>query len=185
MPKEDIIGGLSLAIQKGESLQQAMLTFFNAGYKREEIEEAAKELQTLPNYPIPTQRPQTQPTFSLNPLPKPKKLPQTQVVKPLPLKKLKPFTPTPKEIQPIPGKLLKPVSPTQSFQTPPRPIQKSFQSLKQPLSTSLVSDYGKSKSTPRFIMIITLSILLVILILVLAGVFLFRNTLIGFFSNLF
>lgn len=45
MVREDILGGLRTALQRGESLKQAMLTFFNAGYTREEIEEAAKALE--------------------------------------------------------------------------------------------------------------------------------------------
>lgn len=46
MVREDILGGLGAALQRGESLKQAMLTFFNAGYKKEEIEEAARALET-------------------------------------------------------------------------------------------------------------------------------------------
>ncbi len=46
MVREDILGGLRAALQRGESLRQAMLTFFNAGYIKEEIEEAAREFET-------------------------------------------------------------------------------------------------------------------------------------------
>ncbi len=46
MVREDILGGLKTALQRGESLKQAMLTFFNAGYTKEEIEEAARALET-------------------------------------------------------------------------------------------------------------------------------------------
>ena len=42
---EEIFGGLRSATNRGETLEQAMLTFYNAGYKREEIEEAAKAFQ--------------------------------------------------------------------------------------------------------------------------------------------
>ncbi len=45
MVNEEILGGLKLALSKGESLKQAMMSFYNAGYKKEEIEEAAKALQ--------------------------------------------------------------------------------------------------------------------------------------------
>ena len=168
-----------------------MLTLFNAGYKRGEIEEAAKALQTSPSYPIPIQKPQTQPLLSLNPLSNPKKLPQTPVVKSLSLKKPKPFTPIqPKQIQPIPQKPLQPVPQTQPPQTPQPIPQKPFQSLKRPLpvqkTTPLVSSYyEKSKKSPRSIMIVALSILLSTLILFLVGVFLFRNVLIGFFNSFF
>ncbi|MAG78813.1 hypothetical protein CMI40_00355 [Candidatus Pacearchaeota archaeon] len=43
--KEDILEGLKSATSKGESLEQAMQSFYNAGYKKEEIEEAARDLQ--------------------------------------------------------------------------------------------------------------------------------------------
>ena len=42
MTKEDIIGGLKNALERGETLERAKSTFINAGYKEEEVEEAAK-----------------------------------------------------------------------------------------------------------------------------------------------
>lgn len=45
MVNQEILGGLKLAIKRGVSLQKAMTTFYNAGYKKEEIEEAARALQ--------------------------------------------------------------------------------------------------------------------------------------------
>ena len=42
---EDIIGGLKSALTRGYSLEEAMFSFFNAGYKKEDIEEAARTLQ--------------------------------------------------------------------------------------------------------------------------------------------
>jgi len=41
---EEIFWGLQTAVDKGETLQQAMMSFYNAGYKKEDIEEAAKAL---------------------------------------------------------------------------------------------------------------------------------------------
>jgi hypothetical protein len=46
MLNPDILGGLKSAITRGYSLEEAMLSFLNAGYKREEIEEAAQSFQT-------------------------------------------------------------------------------------------------------------------------------------------
>ncbi|MFH1801228.1 MAG: hypothetical protein ABH804_00095 [archaeon] len=43
MVREDILGGLRTAVSKGETLRQAMITFFNAGYKKEDIESSAKK----------------------------------------------------------------------------------------------------------------------------------------------
>ncbi|MEK6882326.1 MAG: hypothetical protein AABY22_22090 [Nanoarchaeota archaeon] len=45
MTKEDIIGGLRNAISQGATLKEAMQSFYNAGYEKEDIIEAARELQ--------------------------------------------------------------------------------------------------------------------------------------------
>jgi len=45
MVNQEILGGLKSSLKRGESLQKAMTTFYNAGYKKEEIEEAARVLQ--------------------------------------------------------------------------------------------------------------------------------------------
>ncbi len=45
MVREDILEGLRSAVSRGEPLKQAMITFYNAGYKREEIQEAAQAMQ--------------------------------------------------------------------------------------------------------------------------------------------
>jgi len=42
MVNEEIVGGLMSALSRGEPLQKAMMTFYNSGYKKEEIEDAAK-----------------------------------------------------------------------------------------------------------------------------------------------
>tara|TARA_Y100000310_G_scaffold305866_1_gene346504 strand:- start:2973 stop:3368 length:396 start_codon:yes stop_codon:yes gene_type:complete len=41
----DLLEGLKVAISKGETLQQAMQSFYNAGYNKRDIEESAKALQ--------------------------------------------------------------------------------------------------------------------------------------------
>ena len=46
MAREDILGGLSSALARGQSLKQAMMSFYNAGYVKEEIEEAARALSS-------------------------------------------------------------------------------------------------------------------------------------------
>lgn len=44
MINEEIIGGLVSALSRGQSLESAMMTFYNAGYNKEEIEDSAKEV---------------------------------------------------------------------------------------------------------------------------------------------
>ena len=55
MVKEEILEGLKYALAKGEPLAQAMMSFYNAGYLKKDIEEAARVLQA----------PQLQPTQQL------------------------------------------------------------------------------------------------------------------------
>ncbi len=45
MVKEDILGGLKSAISRGFSLREAMMSFYNAGYARNDIEDAARTVQ--------------------------------------------------------------------------------------------------------------------------------------------
>jgi len=90
MPKEDILEGLKLSVQQGHSLQEAMQSFYNAGYAKEDIENAARELISLQNQenyqPQPTQqksenkKPQKKETAeknSLNEKPKEKEIHET------------------------------------------------------------------------------------------------------------
>ena len=52
MVREDILSGLKSAVSKGETLKQAMMSFYNAGYKKAEIEEAAKAVQNPTLVPL-------------------------------------------------------------------------------------------------------------------------------------
>ena len=42
MVNQEILGGLRAAVEKGESLQKAMMTFYNSGYPKKEVEQAAR-----------------------------------------------------------------------------------------------------------------------------------------------
>lgn len=67
MVNSEILSGLKYALSKGESLQRAMNSFLNSGYSREEVEEAARQIQipqapATPTYTQPFPQPtQTQP----------------------------------------------------------------------------------------------------------------------------
>ena len=45
MVRDDIFSGLKQALLNGEPLKKAMMSFYRAGYHKEEIEEAAREIQ--------------------------------------------------------------------------------------------------------------------------------------------
>lgn len=76
MINEEIVGGLKNALERGDSLKSAMISFYNAGYDKKEIEESAA---TLLNYPI------TKPGFK-TPTPEVKKV-ETKV-EPIPAPKI-------------------------------------------------------------------------------------------------
>ena len=46
MVREDLVGGLRSAMEHGESLQQAMQAFYNTGYNKQDIQEAARYLSS-------------------------------------------------------------------------------------------------------------------------------------------
>ncbi len=79
---EEILGGLKSALERGESMKKAMMTFFNSGYKKEEIEEAARALseskpvvETKPQVPVMPEKKQV-PSPKTSPETPPKQTPQ-------------------------------------------------------------------------------------------------------------
>ena len=58
MVKEEIVEGLRLAVSKREPLEKAMASFYNAGYSKEDIEEAARILQAQQFQQSPYSSPQ-------------------------------------------------------------------------------------------------------------------------------
>jgi hypothetical protein len=42
-----LLGGLESALARGQSLQKSMISFYNAGYKKEDIENAARKFQEI------------------------------------------------------------------------------------------------------------------------------------------
>jgi hypothetical protein len=215
MAKEDIVGGLALAVQKGESLGQAMRTFLNSGYKSEEIQDAARMLQALPESPETVQSPITKKPSIFDFL---KNLFKSQSKQAIPQNKpLIPVAETTKKLMPNQNKM--PISSVQQ-QIIPQKIEPNSvplsQHLGEPQSKSeipqtkiqeapkveqqvvpqqapqqkiqeapLESKYEVPKKGPKSIVIIILSIFLFLLVLSLLGVFLFKDSLIGLFNNLF
>src|SRR3989344_5967543 len=123
MAKDDILGGLQVALERGASLEGAMRSFYNAGYKKEEIEEAAKVLMTRAQ---------------------------------------------PQQFQ----------SSEDMQKTHP---QKKYQQFKSRKSVQKVSDYEKPSGV-RTIAIAVLVTLLLILLGALAGIFIFKEEIIGLFG---
>lgn len=67
MIRADIFGGLKLALTKGETLKQAMISFYNAGYNKAEIEEAAKAVKQGFQTVMPQQPEKVAPTPKTSP----------------------------------------------------------------------------------------------------------------------
>lgn len=105
--REDIFEGIKLAVSRGESLQSAMQSFYNSGYKKEEIEEAARALQ-MQQLGQPIQQTSPAPTTNQQPVSqqenkptsvpeKPKGKIQQMVEKIIPFGKTSPGQPAVKE----------------------------------------------------------------------------------------
>ena len=53
--QQDLLGGIASGVSRGQSLKEAMISLYNAGYEKEEIENAAKaylELVNEKNQPV-------------------------------------------------------------------------------------------------------------------------------------
>ncbi|MEM4271603.1 MAG: hypothetical protein QXD13_00725 [Candidatus Pacearchaeota archaeon] len=66
--REDILGGLKIALEKGESIQEAAQSFINAGYSQHDVQEAVNALGKVP---MPSE--QVQPV---------QKFPSAQIIQP-------------------------------------------------------------------------------------------------------
>jgi len=158
MVNEEILGGLRLAISKGESLKKAMMTFFNAGYKREEIEEAARALQTQK---IEKEIPQEKP------MPSAKSQFKKPIIKRKPVQKISAYGEPPE---------IKKTFPAEKKEIPQeKPIQKK--------PSKEISSYEKGASPKGKIIIILLIFSLLFLVGTLIAVFLFKQEIIDFFNK--
>ena len=137
--KKEIVEGLKMALIKGESLQQAMQSFYNAGYSKEEIESAARELQSS----------------GLEMSQKPQDFQQQDKKKPIAFSQKTGAIPS---------------------QTPQN--NKSMQK---------VSNYEdeETRKNPRATLIITISILLVLILAALTGIYFFRQEIVNYLTSLF
>lgn len=161
MVNKEILEGLRNAMTRGNTLYQAMMSFYNAGYSKQEIEEAAKEIHSSPSV-------STQPQKAVS------KQPQKTIQKP---QATKPSTPLP---SPSVSTQPKPVLKQQQ-----KPIQKQEEIAPKEKNNQLVSKYeGKPKENNKLTTIILITTI-ILFILVLFGIIIFFNEIIDFFKNLF
>ena len=156
MVNEAILGALKSALSRGEPLKKAMMTVYNAGYKKEEISEAARVVNesSLTNPISQTQQPQKKQSLK----------PSTQILTPKSKQSKQPAKQS-----------------TQSPQQSSKQTQEKLPTLKTPQK---VSGYGHSKPKGKA-KIVVLGFLLLFLIGALATVFLFKEELLTFFNSLF
>ena len=162
MVKEEIVEGLKVAMSKGDSLNKAMMSFFNSGYLKSDIEEAARQLQA----------------------------PQVNHDLPISASSSKLYSPQPvadsreseEDISEGASQVAKPQS---SNPTPLVQAAQKFPPIQQiPQTTQKVSSYpGKPKGVSGRLVFV-LSIILVILVGLLIGIFLFRDKITTFFSGI-
>ena len=157
MVKEDIIAGLKSAVSRGESLENAMMSFFNSGYLRQDIEEAAISMRApqLPSQTTIIPQQETKTSF----VPIPPKIISTAKIQQTPVQE--------KTSEPIQQK----VSPETTKQEP-KVVQK-------------VSDYFKKSSKMNSALIFSLVFFLLILIGSLVATFIFKEQASAFLNKIF
>ncbi len=159
---EEILGGLRLALSRGESLRQAMMSFYNAGYKKEEIEEAAKVAQNA-NIQPQVQKPSPKQVTEKAPTGKVKKSAQ----------KVSSYG-EPEPQQPIDLA----IEQLQKLKTSP-----GQPSAQAPIISQKVSGYGKKPKPAGKLIISLLIFFLLFLVGALIAVFFFKDELINFFGG--
>jgi hypothetical protein len=180
MVNYDIVGGLRSALERGEPLKKAMMSLYNSGYKKEEIEEAARNLNATPVMGIA--QPKTPLTINA---PVEKTTPAAEAKKiiyeePKPIKtaKQKPVAAeeTPKiKKEGFFSNLFKPQE--------PKPVPTKYPRLQEAPVVQRVSSYEKPPKDDKAV-ITMLTIILIFLLSVLVTIFIFKNELINFFSNM-
>jgi hypothetical protein len=170
MVRQDILEGLRQSLLRGESLGKAMHTFFNAGYKKEDIEEAARTLQLQPQSTTPKNKPQ-EPFKKIEKLGKKEK----------PIQKVSDYNNSSKKIKKeinsktdeLKDKKLM-IGQKQKF---PEQVDKK--------NTQKISEYSNTPKNNKIYLIILLIIFLIFLFGFLTSVFFFKDEVTQFINNLF
>ncbi len=197
MVNQEIFGGLISALSRGESLQKAMISLYNAGYSKKEIQESAMLLKSQTPEQIMQKSVQDKKQKSLKETQK-KKIEEKQKT----IKLTENLSPEKKPRHFQPGRHSQPVS-KYGKEAPPEfkavidqaiknlrdlksPIQvvKPDADFKPPIIIQRVSDYnGQRPKKASKTVVIILFVLLVILLGSLVALFIFRNQLIEIFNN--
>jgi hypothetical protein len=193
MVNKDILGGLESAMARGESIQKAKLSFQNAGYKNEEIEEAARALSQSPDILArPVQRKQPMKKMKERSAREPKDRKVHEEERRMSEQQEEEKRQQILEMQTAQRQQILRQQQLQQRQAEMQArlqqqaqSQQRQQQLQQPQRTQQgqVSHYDTYDKGERIITII-LIVLLLLLIGILASIFIFKEQLIGFFSDL-
>jgi len=188
MSVEEISEGLKLAISKGESLKQAMETFYSAGYSRVEVQQASASFS-----PQAQQNQQHQLTQPVNPITSPLK---SSTIRPMQKPKAS-VSETQQDKKglhslDLPQSQQQTVQPDQILQASDVQVQSQVKtSTPAPMTNNsqIVSNYGDSqkvetRKNPRDFLIIAISVLLFVFGGIILGIVLFRENIINFINNL-
>lgn len=163
MIKPELVEGIRHAISKGESLKQAMMSFYRAGYKKEDVEDSAREYQRLYYFQQmqnPQQTNQSSQQFGqTTQTNKTSNQPQTQQ----PLSSLPSQSPMQNSIQQAP-----------QYQQMPQ---------QNPQQVSNYNSMQKPKRSFGKIMIILLVLFLIILLVGVGLLFFFKESIINYLAN--
>lgn len=182
MAREDIIGGLKSALIRGYSLKDAMISFYNAGYKKEDIEDAARKIQyQLTEDPGLKDLILQNNSQALNP--KGVSLPKRQRI----TRNSSRNSPNPGLLERTSSALISNKNSGHDKSDSNKTADKAFRSL----STYNQKEGGRSANVSAYkpgtgmkVITIVLIILLVLLLGLMAAIFIFKNQIIGFFNNL-
>lgn len=178
---KDIIAGIKSALSRGYSIDEAMLSFLNAGYKREEVEEAAHSLQGLVlSQASPDLKPEIiWPGEKEAPVSKPDMSPKKTVPE-TPQNKSAAQKPVQSTVAEAPLPNIKPISKPE--------IKERIVPIAVPVQTSAsinrVSAYNSYSKKIKVITTILIA-LLILLLGILGIMYAFRSQIISFFNSLF
>ena len=189
MEREDIIGGIKIALSKGQKLEDIMQSFYNSGYKKEDIEQAVNELFSETSQSIKLQLPQNSPQVKIQiPQPAQQKMissTSAQVIQSFPQQK--PIAQAPQTTQAQQTFQQTQQSQQTKKDTDSLPtleeIQSRYKSFSPPpLTKQVVSSYKQKNKTDAVTIILIIA--LVLLLGILASVFIFRKQIVEFLNAL-
>lgn len=170
MVKEEILEGLRLSVMKGEPLRKAMMSFYNAGYTKKDIEEAALALNAMPVQQRTPQQTPAQPIITSTEIQNPQNQPQA-IPPPQPAPQIQPVQP----VQPV--QFVQP----QFKQMPAQIFDPRFQSPMNVIQR--VSEYGQKPNAFGLVITFVLIFFLLFLLGILVAVFLFKDELSSIFGG--